>query len=55
MTTITLAEVIHILEVVKGVAYPYPRKGQISINGGKGRPATTEAIKYAQAFYRAKQ
>lgn len=55
MEKITLAEVKHILEVVKGVAYPYPRKGQISINGGRGKPATTEAIKYAQAFYKAKQ
>jgi len=52
---ITLTEVKEILLVNRGIAYPYPRKGQISINGGKGKPATKEAIQFAREFYKATQ
>lgn len=33
-----------------GLAYPYPKRGQISINGGKGKTATKEAINFAQLY-----
>lgn len=49
---ITIKEVKEILNN-GGIAYPYPRLKQISINGSRGRPATPEAIKYAQAHYKA--
>ena len=39
----------------KGVAYPYPRKNCIAINGGKLQPATPQAIKYARDFYKLKK
>jgi hypothetical protein len=52
---ITLTEVKEILLTNKGIAYPYPRKGQISINGGRGKPATKEAIQFAREFYKTKQ
>ena len=38
-----------------GLAYPYPRKGQISINGGKGKIATKQAIIFAQLYLKAKK
>jgi len=38
-----------------GLAYPYPRLGKISINGGKGALATKEAIQYAQQVLKARK
>jgi len=37
-----------------GLALPYPRLKRISINGSRGEPATPEAIKYAQSYYKTK-
>jgi hypothetical protein len=37
-----------------GIAYPYPRLKQISINGSRGRIATPEAIRYCVTFYKNK-
>jgi hypothetical protein len=36
----------------KGIAYPYPRKGCIAINGGRLQPASKQAIQYARDFYK---
>jgi len=33
-----------------GLAYPYPRRGQISLNGGRGQAATKQAINFAQLY-----
>jgi hypothetical protein len=33
-----------------GLAYPYPRRGEISINGGKGQKATKEAVIFARMY-----
>lgn len=51
MITLTLVK-----EILNGggVAFPYPRKKLISINGSRGREATPEAIKYAVIFYKNK-
>ena len=49
METITVEQVQQVINM-KGIAYPYPRKGMISINGGKGVRATQPAIKLAQAY-----
>ncbi len=38
-----------------GLAYPYPRLGKISINGGRGEVATKDAIKYAQQVLKARK
>lgn len=35
-----------------GVAYPYPRKGMIAINGGRLQKASKPAITFAQEFYK---
>jgi hypothetical protein len=35
-----------------GVAYPYPRKGMIGINGGRLQKASKPAITFAQEFYK---
>jgi hypothetical protein len=35
-----------------GVAYPYPRKGMIAINGGRLQKASKSAITFAQEFYK---
>lgn len=37
-------------EVIKmgGLVFPYPRRGEVRINGGKAKKATKEAIKLAQ-------
>jgi hypothetical protein len=45
---ITITEVKHIISM-GGLALPYPRLKQISINGSRGKPADKSAIKYAQA------
>jgi hypothetical protein len=39
----------------KGIAYPYPRKGCIAINGGRLQPASKQAIQYARDFYKLKR
>jgi hypothetical protein len=49
---ITIKEVKEILSM-GGLALPYPRLKKISINGSRGEAATPEAIKYAQAHYKA--
>jgi hypothetical protein len=49
MEQITVEKVQQVINM-KGIAYPYPRKGMISINGGKGVRATQPAIKLAQAY-----
>jgi len=33
-----------------GLAYPYPRKGQIFINGGRCQKATKEAVIFARMY-----
>lgn len=49
METITVEQVQQVINM-KGIAYPYPRKGMISINGGRMVKATKPAIKLAQAY-----
>lgn len=51
---LSLNEIKQVLDS-KGVAYPYPRKGCIAINGGRLQPATKQAIDYARAYYKNKQ
>jgi hypothetical protein len=51
---ITLEQVKQILDS-NGVAFPYPRKGCIAINGGRLQQATKQAIDYARAYYKNKQ
>jgi hypothetical protein len=49
---ITLQDVQQIIDM-RGLVFPYPRKGMVSINGGRMQPATKEAIKAAQAYCKA--
>lgn len=49
MEQITVEQVQQVINM-KGIAYPYPRKGMISINGGRMVKATKPAIKLAQAY-----
>lgn len=49
MEQITVEKVQQVINM-KGIAYPYPRKGMISINGGRMVQATKPAIKLAQAY-----
>jgi hypothetical protein len=51
---LTLNEVKEILDR-NGMAYPYPRLGKVSINGGRGQEATKEALAYCVAYYKAKR
>ena len=51
---LTLNDVKQILDS-NGVAFPYPRKGCIAINGGRLQQATKQAIDYARAYYKNKQ
>ncbi len=39
-------------EVIRmgGIVFPYPRRGEVRINGGRAKKATKEAIKLAQQF-----
>ena len=48
MEKITVEQVQQVINM-KGIAYPYPRKGMIAINGGRMIQATQPAIKLAQA------
>lgn len=49
--TITLDEAKRLL--AKGcIVWPYPRKGQVSVNGGRAQPATKAAIEFARAWNR---
>ena len=52
---LTLDDVKQVLLVNRGVAFPYPRKGCVAINGGRLQPATKAAIQYAKEFYKVKQ
>jgi Zn-finger domain-containing protein len=51
---LTLKEVKETLDR-NGMAYPYPRLGKVSINGGRGQEATKEALAYCVAYYKAKR
>jgi hypothetical protein len=51
---ITLDNVKQVLSM-GGIAFPYPRLGKISINGGRGQTATKDAIKHAQQVLKDKK
>jgi hypothetical protein len=48
METITAAAVADTIRR-GGCVYPYPRRGEISINGTRRQPATADAIRLAVA------
>ena len=47
--TITKEQVQEILNL-GGIVFPYPRLGEVRINGGRAKKATKEAIQLAQRF-----
>lgn len=49
---LTIKDIQHIIDM-RGIVFAYPRKGMVSINGGRMQPATKEAIKAAQAYCKA--
>jgi hypothetical protein len=52
--TVTDARVREIISL-GGVVFPYPRKGRISINGGRLQPATKQALQLAKEYVKSKK